>query len=49
LNDVENSRDDLGTLARAPATNQQSLEMFTEMGAPGYVKVLEERLVDIGD
>jgi hypothetical protein len=25
-------------------TYQQSLDLFTEMGAPGYIKVLEERL-----
>ena len=25
------------------------LDLFSEMGAPGYIKVLEERLLDIGD
>ena len=34
-------------LERARETYQQSLDMFTEMGAPGYVKVLEERLGDL--
>ena len=33
-----------GDLDRARETYQQSLDMFTEMGAPGYIKVLEERL-----
>ena len=33
-----------GDLERARQTYQQSLDMFTEMGAPGYIKVLEERL-----
>jgi hypothetical protein len=28
-------------------TYQQSLEMFTEMGALEYIKVLEERLGDL--
>jgi hypothetical protein len=26
---------------------QQSLDMFTEMGAPGYIKVLEERMENL--
>ena len=33
-----------GDMKRARETFQQSLDMFTEMGAPGYIKVLEERL-----
>ena len=41
------SRNDPGDLERAHETYQQSLDMFTEMGAPGYIKVLEERLGDL--
>jgi hypothetical protein len=33
-----------GDQDRAQEPYQQSLNMFTEMGAPGYIKVLEERL-----
>jgi class 3 adenylate cyclase/tetratricopeptide (TPR) repeat protein len=38
---------ELGDLDRARETYQQSLDMFTEMGAPGYIKVLEERLANL--
>jgi hypothetical protein len=31
-------------MEKTQETFQKSLEMFTEMGAPGYIKVLEERL-----
>ena len=40
-------RNEPGDLERARETYQQSLDMFTEMGAPGYIKVLEERLGDL--
>jgi tetratricopeptide (TPR) repeat protein len=33
-----------GDLEQARQTYQQSLDMFTEMAAPGYIKVLEDRL-----
>ncbi|UCD99635.1 MAG: AAA family ATPase [Chloroflexota bacterium] len=36
-----------GDLKRARETYQQSLDMFTEMGASGYIKVLEERLGEL--
>jgi tetratricopeptide (TPR) repeat protein len=39
-------RDEPGDLERAREIYQQSLDMFTEMGAPGYIKVLEESLKD---
>jgi len=44
LGDALVGRDEPGDLERARETYQQSLDMFTEMGAPGYIKVLEERL-----
>jgi len=44
LGDAYLGRDGLGDLERARETYQQSLDMFTEMGAPGYIKVLEERI-----
>jgi hypothetical protein len=34
-----------GDLDKARETYQQSLEMFTEMGADGYVQVLQQRLI----
>jgi hypothetical protein len=37
-------RDLPGDREQAKMVYQQSLEMFTEMGAPGYIQVLEERL-----
>jgi tetratricopeptide (TPR) repeat protein len=37
-------RDGPGDREAAEQAYRQSLEMFTEMGAPGYVRVLEERL-----
>jgi hypothetical protein len=40
-------RNEPGDLERAWETYQQSLDMFTEMGAPGYIQVLEERLKDM--
>ena len=47
LADALIGRNEPGDLERARETYQQSLDMFTEMGAPGYIKVLEERLRDI--
>jgi hypothetical protein len=35
-----------GDLQRVQKTFQQSLDMFTDMGAPVCIKVLEERPVD---
>jgi tetratricopeptide (TPR) repeat protein len=49
LGDALIGRNEPGDRERAQETYQQSLDMFTEMGAPGYIKVLEERLLDIGD
>jgi hypothetical protein len=40
-------RNEPGDLDRARETYQQSLDMFTEMGALGYIKVLEDRLGDL--
>ena len=40
-------RNEPGDLERARETYQQSLDMFTDMGAAGYIKVLEERLEDL--
>jgi len=48
LGDALVGRNQSGDLKRARKTYQQSLDMFTEMGAPGYVRVLEERLADPG-
>ena len=48
LGDAHIGRNEPGDLDRARETYQQSLDMFTEMGAPGYIQVLEERLKDIG-
>ncbi len=33
-----------GDREQAQGVYQQALEMFTEMGAPGYIQVLEKRL-----
>jgi hypothetical protein len=44
LGDALVGRDEAGDLERARQVYQQSLDMFTDMGAPGYVQVLEERL-----
>ena len=44
LGDALVGRDETGDKQRAHDTYQQSLDMFTEMGAPGYIQVLEERL-----
>ncbi|MCJ7537974.1 MAG: hypothetical protein MUO57_20805, partial [Anaerolineales bacterium] len=40
-------RSEPGDLDQAREAYQQSLDMFTEMGAPGYIKVLEERLGEL--
>jgi tetratricopeptide (TPR) repeat protein len=48
LADALRNRNDPGDRERARETYQQSLDMFTEMGAPGYIRVLEERLAGIG-
>ena len=47
LGDALIGRNEPGDLERARETYQQSLDMFTEMGAPGYIKVLEERLGEL--
>jgi len=47
LGDALIGRNESGDLERAKETYQQSLDMFSEMGAPGYIKVLEERLGDL--
>jgi tetratricopeptide (TPR) repeat protein len=44
LGDAFISRNETGDLERARETYQQSLDTFTEMGAPGYIQELEERL-----
>jgi tetratricopeptide (TPR) repeat protein len=44
LADALRKRNEPGDRKRARETYQQSLKMLTEMGAPGYIKVLEERL-----
>ena len=44
LGDAYLGRNEPGDLEHARETYQQSLDMFTEMGAPGYIKVLEERV-----
>lgn len=44
LGDVLISRDLPGDREQAQQVYRQSLEMFTEMGATGYIEVLEERL-----
>jgi class 3 adenylate cyclase/tetratricopeptide (TPR) repeat protein len=48
LGDALVGRNEPGDLEQARETYQQSLEMFTEMGASGYVEVLEARLGEIG-
>ena len=47
LGDIYAQRNQPGDLRRARETYLQALEMFTEMGAPGYIQVLEERLRDV--
>ena len=47
LGDSLVGRNELGDLERARETYQQSLDTFTEMGAPGYIQVLEKRLKDL--
>jgi len=47
LGDALVGRNNPGDLGRARETYQQSLDKFTEMGAPGYIKVLEERLGEL--
>ena len=44
LGDALVGRDLPGDREQAEQAYRQSLEMFTEMGAPGYIQVLEERL-----
>jgi class 3 adenylate cyclase/tetratricopeptide (TPR) repeat protein len=46
LADVLISRDLPGDREQAQQVYRQSLDMFTEMDAPGYIQVLEERLGD---
>jgi hypothetical protein len=38
------ARNEPGDLERARDIYKQSLDVITEMGAPGYIKVFEERL-----
>jgi tetratricopeptide (TPR) repeat protein len=47
LGDALIGRNEPGDRERARETYQQSLDMFTEMGAPGYIQVLEERLKEL--
>jgi hypothetical protein len=47
LGDALVGRNQPGDLERARETYQQSFDMFNEMGAPGYIKVLEERLANL--
>ena len=49
LGDAYLGRNEPGDLEKVREIYQQSLDMFIEMGAPGYIKVLEERLGSIGD
>jgi len=44
LGDALLGRNEPGNHERARQTYRESLDMFTEMGAPGYIKVLEKRL-----
>jgi class 3 adenylate cyclase/tetratricopeptide (TPR) repeat protein len=44
LGDALAGRNGPGDLGQAQATYQQALDMFTEMGSPGYVQVLEKRM-----
>lgn len=46
LGDAYRGRGAYGDLEFVRSTYQQSLEMFTDMGAPGYIQVLEKRLAD---
>jgi hypothetical protein len=47
LGDALLGRDEPGDPERAREVYQQSLDMFTEMGAPSYVQMLEERLEEL--
>ena len=47
LADALIQRDEPGDQELARQHLQQSLDMFTEMGAPGYIKVLEERMENL--
>jgi len=47
LGDALIGRKEPGDLDRARQTYQESLEVFTEMGAPGYIRVLEKRLGEL--
>jgi hypothetical protein len=47
LGDAYLGRKESGDIELAWETYQHSLDMFTEMGAPGYIQVLEQRLADL--
>jgi hypothetical protein len=47
LGDAYRNRNEPGDLDRARETYQQFLDMYIEMGAPRYIKVLKECLVDL--
>ena len=47
LGDALRQRGELGDLEQAREVYQQSLAMFTEMGAPGYIAALNSRLNDL--
>jgi hypothetical protein len=47
LGDAYRYRNEPGDQDCARVTYQQTLDMYTEMGAPGYIRVLEERLAEI--
>ena len=49
LGDALARRNESGDLEKSREAYKQSLDMFTEMEATGYIKVLEERLGKIGD
>jgi hypothetical protein len=49
LGDALVGRGQPGDLKRAQQVYQQSLEMFTEMGAPGYSEVLNPRLAALSN
>jgi tetratricopeptide (TPR) repeat protein len=49
LGDALLERAQPGDRERAREAYQQSLEMFTQMGAPGYIQVLEERLAKLDE
>ena len=47
LGDALVARDEPGDLERAQEAYRQSLDTFTEMGAPGYIQVVEKRIEDL--